>query len=434
MMKTFKISTLGCKVNQYESQAIREQLIAAGFVEDPSGRPADIYLINSCAVTQRAQNRSFKLIRRAKEENPVCRVVFTGCCVNAALPRLRNGRVADLLVDNQEKHRLAYWLGRKKKYSGRGNGKITPLKINGFKNHSRAFVKIQDGCDNFCSYCAIPLLRGASRSRNKNDIIQEVKRLVGLGFKEIVLTGICLGDYGKDQKTRGKGRQHLADLITDSEKIKGVFRIRLSSIEAKDVTDQLISKLAESPRLCPHLHIPFQSGDDDILKKMHRGYSAKDYLNTVERLRRVLPDIAVSTDIMTGFPAEEESHFQNTRKFLRAVRPMRVHVFPFSPRPGTKAWNMPGRVPERFIKQREEILLEEAKQLALEYHREFLGKTLEVLVEDGEDKEGGWLKGYSGNYIPVRFRKKEDFKGNLIKVRVARCSSQSVFGRAVSCL
>ncbi|MFZ5801180.1 MAG: tRNA (N(6)-L-threonylcarbamoyladenosine(37)-C(2))-methylthiotransferase MtaB [Candidatus Omnitrophota bacterium] len=418
-MKTFKITTLGCKVNQYESQAMREQLIAAGFVENRPNRPADLYLINSCAVTQHAQNRSFEHIRRAKKENPRCRVVFTGCCVNAALPKPEKSGSANFLVDNQGKHRLTHWLGIK--------GESAPLKISSFKGHSRAFVKIQDGCDNFCSYCVIPFLRGAARSRDKSEIIAEVKRLVENGFKEIVLTGICLGDFGKDEKSGGR-RRHLVDLLADLENIPGAFRLRLSSIEAQDVTGQLISKLAESPRLCPHLHIPFQSGDDEILKRMQRGYCARDYLNIVAKVRRLLPDIAISTDIMVGFPSEEERHFQNTRRFLSEVKPMRVHVFPFSPRPQTAAGKMPQRVAQSIIKQREAILLEQAKALAWAYHCKFIGKTLEVLVEASEDKKGGWLKGYSENYIPVRFSGREDFKGNLVKVKLTGCNREIIMG------
>ncbi|MCM8763154.1 MAG: radical SAM protein, partial [Candidatus Omnitrophica bacterium] len=275
----FKILTLGCKVNQYESQQIREAYLRQGFQELFDGRPADTYIINTCTVTHHADRASFVLIRRAKRENPQAKIYVTGCLVKMDAAKIKE-RFPDVSFLDKDEFKQG---------------------INAFCGHTRAFLKIQDGCDNFCSYCKVALVRGKPRSRPFDEVIHEAQRLVDAGFKEIVLCGICLGSYGKDF-----GNVDLVDVLAALEKIKGEFRIRLSSIEFGDVRERLIKKLETSKKLCPHLHIPLQSGDDRILKLMNRKYTAEDYLKLVQELKRRIPLLSITTDVMVGFPGESE--------------------------------------------------------------------------------------------------------------------------------
>ena len=430
-MKTFKLYTLGCKVNQYETQAMREDLIASGLTEGEGKKPADFYIINSCTVTSRADGKSLAMLRQARTENAKAKVILTGCLVDghekSLLPK---NTPANLIVKNQLKHRLAEILKTRKAQNGQ-TAAFIPLKISSFKGHSRAFVKIQDGCDNACAYCKIPLVRGKSRSRQLSEIIEEVERLTARGFKEIVLTGICLGAYGKDISAPGKAYLDLSDLIAQLENIQREFRIRLSSIEAKDINERLMEKIARSPKMCKHLHIPFQSGDDEILRKMHRHYLVQDYLQVVKRVRRKIPDIAITTDIMVGFPSESESNFLNTLQFIEKVAPSRIHIFPFSPRPGTLAEKLPHRVPVVTIKKRERILQSLANKKSRSYHRRFKGRSLTVLTEHARDKKGGLLKGYTENYIPVLFKGSDGLMGDLVKIKIERIEPDAVLARQI---
>ncbi|MDP3143731.1 MAG: tRNA (N(6)-L-threonylcarbamoyladenosine(37)-C(2))-methylthiotransferase MtaB [Candidatus Omnitrophota bacterium] len=428
-MKTFKLYTLGCKVNQYETQAIREDFISAGFSEVNLKKPADIYVINSCTVTGRADSKSLDLIRKARQENPLAKIILTGCLVSGKDAKMYKKLGADLIVSNQWKNQLVGIVKSKKPIGKKATSEFLPLKISGFKGHSRVFVKIQDGCNNICAYCKIPLVRGKSRSRPLSDIKKEVERLVKKGFKEIVLTGICLGDYGSGLPIREGRLIDITDVIEELEKIKAGFRVRLSSIEAKDISQRLIEKLSKSKRLCRHLHIPFQSGDNEILKKMQRKYSVSDYLLTVKKLRKKIPDIAITTDIMVGFPAEKERNFKNTLRFVEQVSPSRTHIFPFSPRPGTSAWGLSDRIPTARIKKREELVRELADRMAQDFYREFKNHTLTVLTEHRRDKQSGLLKGYSENYIPVKFSGSDNLMGELVKIKVKQVKEGYILGQ-----
>lgn len=427
-MKTFKLYTLGCKVNQYETQAIREDFISAGFFEVNLKKSADIYVINSCTVTGRADSKSLDLIRKARQENPRAKIILTGCLVSGKDAKMYKKVGADLILSNQWKSRLVGII-KSRKPRGNPTNQFLPLKISGFKDHSRAFVKVQDGCDNICAYCKIPLVRGKSRSRPLLDIKQEVERLVRGGFKEIVLTGICLGAYGSDLPVKESRSIDIIDVIEELEKIKGEFRIRLSSIEAKDISQRLIEKFSKSKRLCRHLHIPFQSGDSEILKKMQRNYSVKDYLSAVKKLRNKIPNIAITTDILVGFPGEEERNFKNTLKFVEQVSSSRTHIFPFSPRPGTKAWELSDKIPGAVIKKREELLRALVDKMVQDFYRRFKNHNLTVLTERRRDKQNGLLKGYSENYIPVKFHGSDNLMGELVKVKVKEVKKGYVLGQ-----
>ena len=411
-MRKVKFFTLGCKVNQYETQGIREQFLSAGFGENNINKPADIYIINTCTVTHQADRGSRRLIKKTIRFNPQAKIIVTGCLVERDAHQILQISDQIQIVPNHQKHRIIEFLAFPNNEPRITNDEtFIPLKISSFNGHERAFVKIQDGCNNFCSYCKVPLVRGNSRSRSLEEIIEEVTRLVNGGFKEIVLTGICLGDYHY-------GDSDLVDILSRLEKIEGRFRIRLSSIEPQLVNDKLIESF-NSPKICPHLHIPLQSGDNAILKRMNRRYTQKGYLSLIARIKKKVKDIAITTDILVGFPGEEEKNFRNTLRCLKEILPLRTHIFPFSPRQGTAAFNLQERVKPGLIKERVNLLREVAVECSYEFRRHFLGKRLTLLIESQTDKENGTLSGYSQNYIRVSVEDaiKEDVN-NLIRARV----------------
>lgn len=408
--------TLGCKVNQYETELIREQLLNAGFEEPPSNYPADIYVINTCTVTQKADSESRRLIRLARKENPNCRVMVTGCY--AELDKDEIEKVANdlIIVKNSKKSEILQYLMN-------NEPQTTPLGctpqgwmpvISRFEGRTKAFIKIQDGCDNFCSYCKVPLVRGRSRSRNPQEIIAEIRKIISNGYKEIILTGICLGDWGRDLNLK------LSRLLDEIENnIDGEFRIRLSSIEPWYVSSELIQRIASSKKICRHLHIPMQSGDDGILKKMNRNFSSLDFVNLIERWRSFIPGAAFTTDILVGFPGEGEGQFSNTLKVVELTRPSRIHIFPFSRRKGTRAHAFEDTPPNRVVRDRINRLRYAADRLAVEYKRQFIGSQVDVLVETRRDKKTGLLIGYTDTYIKAAFKGPDELKGTLKTIELA---------------
>jgi threonylcarbamoyladenosine tRNA methylthiotransferase MtaB len=407
-MKTIKFYTLGCKVNQYETQMMREQFLRSGYKEIDNGAPAENYLINTCTVTQRADSESLGLIRRAQRENPKAKIIVTGCLTELDADRIRKACQRSLII---QKGSGAFSLYKK------GPGPFF-MGITRFQDHTRAFLKIQDGCNNFCSYCKVPLVRGKSRSKPLKDIIEEAECLVKNGFKEIVLTGICLGSYGKDLNPK----QTLVAVIEELEKIEGLLRIRLSSIEAGDVSDELIERMAESKELCPHLHIPLQSGDDEILKKMHRSYTRDDYLKLIRKIKKKIPRIAITTDVLVGFPSENEENFGNTLKLIQKIQPLKVHIFPYSRREKTAAANLGQEVPSYIIKERTQCLRRIAQACAKKYQKQFLNKRLDILIEGPCKENPGYYEGYADNYLKIFVSNKSNFKNQLISLELKEIS------------
>lgn len=363
-------------MNQYETQSIRERFLSRQFVLCGPTVPADVVLVNTCTVTQSADRKSRYAIRLARKNNPKALIIVTGCMVDKGGISGLEG--ADVIIS---KHFFI-------------DG------INDFCGRTRAFLKIQDGCGNKCSYCKVRLARGLSRSRAKEMVIKEARALVDLGFKEIVLTGICLGAYGRDTGLR----DGLVELITEMESVNGLLRVRLSSIEANDVSGKLIDKLRNSSLLCPHLHIPFQSADNDVLRRMNRRYIVDDYREIVGKLMKKVPNFAISTDIMLGFPGEGESNFQNTVKFIEDIKPLKVHVFPYSPRPGTAAYNLKDHIPGHVVKKRIDYFTSLCDKVSFDFRKGFVGKELNVLIESKAtgDNNGACFQGYSENYLKVR--------------------------------
>jgi len=409
-MKTIKFYTLGCKVNQYDTQSIREKFLSSGYRESERNSKADTYLINTCTVTHRADSESFNLIRRAKKENPRARIIVTGCLTELDSASIKKIGVSSI-IKNRDKEKISSING-----------------ISDFKAHARAFLKIQDGCDNHCSYCKVPLVRGRSRSRPLSEIIQEARRLVDKGFKEIVLTGICLGLYGKDLEPKSS----LVKAIDALEKLDGLYRIRLSSIEAGDVSNALIKKMKVSKKLCRHLHIPIQSGDDSILKKMRRKYTSRGYLSLIRRIRKQIPGVAITTDVLVGFPQEEEFNFRNTLDLVKKISPLKVHIFPYSKREGTAVVrNLKNEVAPEAVKERMVLLKSLADRCSLRYKNEFLGRKLDVLIEGRSKGDMHFYEGYTDNYIKVLIRSNRDLKNQIISVRLKKIQDSSIF--AISC-
>ncbi len=342
---------------------------------------------------------------------------MTGCYAHSNAGDIRKIKGVDLILDNDNKHRIAEFL-----FPQRNLSLDSPFEVSEFQGHTRAFVKIQDGCDNFCSFCKVPYARGRSQSREFNSIINEARRLSDNGYKEIVLTGICLGDFGKDLNER----KDLTDLINGLEKLNRILRIRLSSIEAKDITDKLIEKMKTSKKLCPHLHIPFQTGDNKILKLMHRKDTRERYLNLVKKLKANIKDIGISCDIMIGFPGEGKKEFSNTLDFLKKVKPMRVHIFPFQPRDLTPLQNVANNIAVTEIKRRYNAIKALTHNLSLQFKRRFLNRQIEVLFEDKKD---GFWRGYSSNYLLTCLNNSDKLNLNnqLVKVKVKNINISNLY-------
>jgi len=399
-MNTVKFYTLGCKVNQYDTQSIRERFLSRGFKEICNGACADIYIINTCTVTADADRKSRNIIRHCVRLKNKGKVIVTGCLAEKDVRTIAEIQGVDLIIS--------------KRFFRDG--------ISGFGERTRAFIKVQDGCNNRCSYCKIPLARGASRSRSTGDIVSEARKVVACGYKEIVLTGICLGAYQNEKKDKNS----LVRLLTELEKISGLLRIRLSSIEAADVNDDLIGKMADSEKLCPHLHIPIQSGDDHILKMMNRSYTRRAYLNLIDSVKKSVPDVAITTDIMVGFPGEEEVNFNNTLDLIREVRPLRTHIFPFSPRKGTQAYSLNNRPRPLLVKERLEVMRAEAEKCSYIFKKNYIGKNMEVLFETASNGEKSLWGGYTRNYIPVFADSPLDLTNKIAHLKISKVIKNGV--------
>ncbi|MEI6862847.1 MAG: tRNA (N(6)-L-threonylcarbamoyladenosine(37)-C(2))-methylthiotransferase MtaB [Candidatus Omnitrophota bacterium] len=418
--KRFFIHTLGCKVNQYESQAIREILIGAGFKECLSKETADLYIVNTCTVTDKAEKESRHWAGTFHKTNPSAKIVITGCVAEDEADMLSFLPGVAHIIKNKDKAFIADILSQRPTNSGQRHD----LSVTDFKGHTKAFVKIQDGCENKCSYCKVPIVRGSLSSRPMDDIIKEVRVLSEKGFKEIVLTGICLGAWGKDMfpvgvaKCAGLKEPNLVDVLKAIDKVDGDFRIRLSSIEPANVTDELIDYIAGAKRICRHLHIPLQSGDDDILRKMNRPYTTDRYREIIRKATSSIKDLAVTTDIMIGFPGESNRNFKNTVDFVKDILPARTHIFTFSKRPGTAAWSMDQGTDHVTLKRRFYELQTASFGASYLYRARFLGQMLDVLVETKRDRLSGWLCGYSDNYIRVQFQGDDSLMKRIVPVKI----------------
>jgi threonylcarbamoyladenosine tRNA methylthiotransferase MtaB len=394
--RTARVVTLGCKVNQYESQYVKEILEANGYVEAGPDQPAELCIVNTCTVTHEGDAKSRQLIRRLHQANPGARLIVMGCFATRDPETVR--RLSGVTQVITDKERLADELA--------GHGvRVLPRGISRFDNHQRAFVKVQDGCRLNCSFCIIPTVRPVLRSRPMAEVADEVTRLLAGGYREIVLTGIHLGHYGLDL-SKGRPRAEwtrLWHLLDNLAALPGNFRLRLSSLEAAEARDDLIATLARLPRICPHLHLCLQSGSDRILAAMKRRYRSTGFLERIRRIRNVLDAPAFSTDVIVGFPGETESDFQATCRVVREAGFSRIQVFSYSPRAGTTAASLRDDVPPGVKAQRRRHLHEIERELASGYHRSLLGRVLDVLVEGPDPRRPGYARGTSCRYAPVSF-------------------------------
>ncbi len=435
--------TLGCRVNQYETQGMRELAGNSGFetfsgcgAHDPAFGHVGYVVVNTCTVTREADRESRYWIRRARREHPQAKIVVTGCGVEKDAGRFLEMPEVDGILPNARKADIAGAL-KGDPYSPESASEpaarrvlySSELAISRSEGRTRAFVKIQDGCNHACSFCKVVLLRGKSRSRALSQIVEETVRLRDHGYREIVLTGIQLGAYGLDLE----GKRLLPDVLFRISQIEGIERVRLSSIEPLDITGDLISAFKEIPRCMPHLHIPLQSGDDEILKKMNRRYTRAFYSDLILRLRSELRDFLFSLDVMAGFPGEEESHFARTVELLRDLKPLKCHVFPYSRREGTVSSRMTGAVPAQITKRRVRELMRLGDHLTREAMEPYLGKCLSVLIEGklGEDDEAGaYLTGHTHNFMKVAVSENAAAAGQIVPVRLTGIRGDVFWGEA----
>ena len=394
----FNIVTFGCKVNSYESEYMKQELEKNGFIYTDDRNEADIVIVNTCSVTNTADNKCKKVIRSIKRENDKAVLMVCGCASENHREDFMDLDI-DILIGNKEKSMVVSlindYLKTGDKYIKFYNSRSSifeDMRINDF-SLTRAFVKIQDGCNNYCAYCIIPYVRGNIRSKDFNECVEEIKDLVAKGHKEIVFTGINTGAYGRET-----GKYDLTDLIREISKIDGLERIRVSSIEMTEINDKFIDELRNNKKLCGHLHISLQSGCEKTLKAMNRKYTKEEYLNNINKIRDARPNINLTTDVIVGFPGETEEDFLESVEYCKTVGFSKIHVFPYSRREGTKAAEMADQIPNDIKKERARRLIEIDKDLEIKYHEKFLDKELVVLVEENVD---GKAIGHTENFIKV---------------------------------
>jgi len=431
--KTIAFATLGCKLNQAETQEIEELLASRGYRAVPFEEPAQVYVINTCTVTGRADFSDRQTIRRAIARNPRALVVVTGCYAQtdpAAIARISG---VDLIVGNQEKYELAGLLDSLTKRATplvrvgdiRKAVNVPVAPVTHFRGRSRAFVKIQDGCQHRCAFCIVPLARGGSRSQEPKVVVDQIHRLVESGYGEVVLTGVDMGHYGWDLFPRTT----LASLLRQILDVPGLRRLRLSSILPPYFTDELIEVIAGSSRICPHLHIPLQSGSDRVLRLMRRPYNTRIYGSLVERLSRAIPDLGLGADVIVGFPGETDADFEVTRALIEALPVSYLHVFSYSDRKGTEAARLPGHLPARTITERSKALRRLGREKSLAFRRRLVGRTWEVLVLEERDKSTGRLSSLTGNYVEILFDGTDEWMGRFLNVSVTDATSDRTLGK-----
>lgn len=420
----YKIISLGCKVNSYECSALASLFKKEGYFEAKDD-DADIVVINTCSVTSTADQKSRQHIRKMMKAYPKAICVVMGCYSQGNAKYIKEEIKPQILIGTSHRHEIVdlikeYQNNHEQIVKVDANTRIfkyEEMGITSFSENVRAYLKIQDGCDNFCSYCLIPLRRGKMRSRNKQDVILEAKHLVEKGYPEIVLTGIHVGGYGQDLDDTS-----FSDLVETLCHIDGMKGLRISSIEESEIDDKLIQLIKDEKVLAKHLHIPIQSGSKTVLERMNRKYNPEQFINTINKIKKAVPDIALSTDVIVGFPGETQEEFNETIKFIKDCGFHMLHVFPFSPREGTKAFYMKDQIQPNIKSQRARILLDLSKQLWEEYTNRFINKNVDVLVERYID---GYNIGHTTNYIEVKYQDKIEKTGKIDKVLLQKSMIQS---------
>lgn len=432
-MSTVAFHTLGCKVNHYETEAIWQLFKEADYERVDFETNADVFVINTCTVTNTGDKKSRQIIRRAIRKNPDAVVCVTGCYAQTSSAEIMEIPGVDVVVGTQDRHKLLDYIDEFQKerqpINGVGNimknRKYEELDVPYFTDRTRASLKIQEGCNNFCTFCIIPWARGLMRSRDPEKVVEQATTLVNAGYKEIVLTGIHTGGYGQDLKN-----YNLAQLLRDLDQVDGLERIRISSIEASQLTDEVIDVLERSNKIVRHLHVPLQSGSDTVLKRMRRKYTMEHFSERITKLHEALLDVAITSDVIVGFPGETEEEFQETYDFIVKHKFSELHVFPYSSRIGTPAARMDDQIDEEIKNERVHKLIALSDQLAKEYASKFEDEVLEVIPEEKGEKPNT-LVGYADNYMKVEFEGSEDLIGQIIKVKIQKADYPLNYGKAI---
>ncbi|AYC29623.1 tRNA (N(6)-L-threonylcarbamoyladenosine(37)-C(2))-methylthiotransferase MtaB [Paenisporosarcina cavernae] len=436
-MATVAFHTLGCKVNHYETEAIWQLFQEAGYTREEFDHQSDVYVINTCTVTNTGDKKSRQVIRRAVRQNPDAVICVTGCYAQTSPAEIMAIPGVDIVVGTQDRTKLIGYIEQYKMERQPINavGNIMKnrvyeeLDVPAFTDRTRASLKIQEGCNNFCTFCIIPWARGLMRSRDPKEVVRQAQQLVDAGYLEIVLTGIHTGGYGEDLKD-----YNLAQLLRDIEsQVHGLKRLRISSIEASQITDEVIQVIKESTTIVRHLHIPIQSGSNTVLKRMRRKYTMEFFAERLERLKEILPGLAITSDVIVGFPGETEEEFMETYNFIRHHGFSELHVFPYSKRTGTPAARMEDQVEEEVKNDRVHRLIELNNQLAKEYASRFDGEVLEIIPEEmyKEEPNKGLYVGYTDNYLKVVIPATEEMVGKLVKVKIDQAGYPINYGQFV---
>lgn len=441
--------TLGCKVNQYETNAVEEIFTQNGYELIDFEEKSDIYIINTCTVTSMSDKKSRQIIRRAKKNNEDAVVVVIGCYAQNDPDAVIKIEDVNLVMGTKDKNKIYEEVQKitnadkvVKVTNIMDEVEFENMSVTSYTKNTRAFVKIQDGCDRYCTYCIIPYTRGKVRSRKIEDVIKEVKSLAQNGFKEVVLTGIHVASYGKDFKKNnlkaiiGSTIEDfesiedisLIDVIEEIAKIDGLYRIRVGSVEPLIITDDFLNRLSKIEKFCPHFHLSLQSGCDDTLKRMNRRYTTAEYKDSVEKIRRYFDNPAITTDVITGFPDESEDEFAKTYEYLKEIHLYEMHIFPFSRRSGTKAYDMKNQVDNETKHKRSEILIEIAKKNKSAFEQNLIGKIYDVLFEQ---RDGEYFEGHTKNYVKVFVKTDKELSGKLIDVKINSVENGRVIGELI---
>ncbi|CAN7436227.1 tRNA (N(6)-L-threonylcarbamoyladenosine(37)-C(2))-methylthiotransferase MtaB [Paenibacillus sp. LjRoot153] len=438
-MATVAFHTLGCKVNFYDTEAIWQLFKNEGYEQVDFENTADVYVINTCTVTNTGDKKSRQMIRRAIRRNPEAIVAVTGCYAQTSPAEIMAIPGVDMVIGTQDREKIIplvkqFESDRQPINAVRNIMKtrtFEELDVPDFADRTRAFLKIQEGCNNFCTFCIIPWSRGLMRSREPQSVIAQAEQLVAAGYQEIVLTGIHTGGYGEDIEDYS-----LAKLLKDLDKVEGLKRIRISSIEASQITDEVIDVLKSSDKMCRHLHIPLQAGDDQVLARMRRKYTTAEFARKIERLHEIMPDVAITTDVIVGFPGETEEMFRDGYKFMEQMKFSEMHVFPYSKRTGTPAARMEDQVDEEIKNARVHELIDLSEKMQLAYAQKFVGQVLEVIPERTYKgaPDSGLYSGYSDNYVQLVFEGSEEMIGQVCRVKVTEAGVNESKGQLVRIL
>lgn len=429
--KTVSFLTLGCKVNQYDSDAMRTIFLQQGYRAVKEEEEADVYVINTCSVTSIGDRKSRQMVRKIRRKHPQAVIAVAGCYAQIAPEIFEAMGDIDVIVGAQNRSKIVEYVEQAQKKEKTINAVKDIMSVTEFENlyvdaegetKTRAFIKVQEGCDNYCTFCIIPFARGKLKSRKQKDAVEEIRRLVVKGYREIVLTGIHLGNYGRDLHDGTS----LATLVEELLRIPNLLRIRMGSIESVELSDDLINLIKDEPRVCRHLHLPIQSGSDAVLRRMNRHYRLPEYKKLISELREKIPGLALTTDLIVGFPGETEENFMETLETLRELRFSAIHVFPYSQRTGTPAAVFPNQVPGDIKKDRVHRVQELEKEISKEYRKTFLQKTVHVLIEE---EKNGYFEGLSDEYIRVSITDKNVEKGRLYSVYVENLTEDGLIGR-----